>query len=107
KGALLDQSLFAGVGNWVADEVLYHAHINPARLCNTLAEAEIKALLKQLKVVLDVAVDAEADDNKYPATWLFSHRWGGKRGSQEINGHKIVRDTVAGRTTAWVPEVQK
>jgi formamidopyrimidine-DNA glycosylase len=28
---LLDQSLFAGVGNWIADEVLYQARLSPRR----------------------------------------------------------------------------
>lgn len=107
KAALLDQTLFAGVGNWVADEVCYHARINPARLCLTLSEAEVGALLTSLKDVLDLAVDVEADDSRYPESWLFPHRWGGKRGSQEIAGHAIVRDTVAGRTTAWVPDIQR
>ena len=30
KAVLLDQSLFAGVGNWIADEVLYQARLEPA-----------------------------------------------------------------------------
>ena len=107
KAALLDQKLFAGVGNWVADEVCYQARLNPARLCNSLTEAEITELLRALKQILVLAVEVEADDSKYPETWLFAHRWGGKRGSQEIKGHKIMRETVAGRTTAWVPDLQK
>jgi formamidopyrimidine-DNA glycosylase len=107
KAALLDQSLFAGVGNWVADEVCYHARLNPARICQSLTEVEVVALIKALRDVLDLAVEVEADDSRYPAGWLFAHRWGGKRGSQEIDGHAIVRDTVAGRTTAWVPELQR
>lgn len=107
KAALLDQTLFAGVGNWVADEVCYHAHLNPARLCLSLSQDDIAGLADALKKVLDLAVEVEADDSRYPAGWLFGHRWGGKRGSQEIDGHAIVRDTVAGRTTAWVPDLQR
>jgi formamidopyrimidine-DNA glycosylase len=52
-------------------------------------------------------VEAGADSEKYPEDWLFSSRWGGKKGRQEIGGKKIIRETVGGRTTAWVPSLQK
>lgn len=107
KAILLDQSVFAGVGNWVADEVLYHARLNPKRTGDTLKLAEVKRLREALHMVMHVAVDARADAEKYPADWLFSSRWGGKKGRTEINGQKIVRETVGGRTTAWVPKLQK
>ena len=57
--------------------------------------------------VLDHAVKVDADYNRFPATWLFEHRWGGGRGAERIGGKAIVRETVAGRTTAWVPEKQR
>src|SRR5260221_8954166 len=34
KSVLLDQGLFAGVGNWIADEVLYQAGLRPQRLAS-------------------------------------------------------------------------
>src|SRR5215475_5150620 len=36
KALLLDQSFAAGVGNWIADEVLYQARIDPRRRAGTL-----------------------------------------------------------------------
>src|SRR5690606_20464628 len=36
KAVLLDQKVFAGVGNWIADEVLYRAELAPKRLANSL-----------------------------------------------------------------------
>ncbi len=103
KALLLDQRLFAGVGNWVADEALYHARLAPARPAGSLSEAEVEALVRALATVLEVAVGVEADSARFPEGWLFPHRWGGARGSQEIDGRAIRRDTVGGRTTAWVP----
>ena len=38
KSVLLDQSLFAGIGNWLADEILFHARLSPACL-QTFSEA--------------------------------------------------------------------
>jgi hypothetical protein len=39
--------------------------------------------------------------------WLFHHRWGGAKGPELIDGREITRETVGGRTTAWVPGWQK
>ena len=107
KAVLLDQTVFAGVGNWIADEVLYHAKIAPQRLANSLSEKEVAALRKAIVAVLKLAVEADADYEKYPETWLFHHRWGGSRGAERIGGREIVRETVGGRTSAWVPGVQR
>lgn len=107
KAILLDQGVFAGIGNWIADEVLYHAKIAPKRLANSLDEKEVAALRKAIKNVIGHAVDSDADYKKFPETWLFHHRWGGDKGMEHIGKHSIVRETVGGRTTAWVPDIQK
>lgn len=107
KAVLLDQSVFAGVGNWIADEVLYHAKISPKRTADTLTAKEAERLRESIDRVVHTAVEAGADSDKYPDDWLFSSRWGGKKGRTEIGGNKIVREPVGGRTTAWVPSVQK
>ncbi|MCW5935932.1 MAG: hypothetical protein KIT11_01315 [Fimbriimonadaceae bacterium] len=107
KSLLLDQRLFAGVGNWVADEVLYQARIAPARPAGTLNAKERGALVRALKTVLDLAVEVEADADRYPEGWLFHHRWGGRRGKDEIEGRPIRRETIGGRTAAWVPSLQR
>lgn len=107
KALLLDQGALAGLGNWLADEVLYHARIAPQRLAPTLDAREVSALRRAIRKIVGHAVEVGADSDRFPRTWLFKHRWGGSRGSQEINGHPIRRDEVGGRTTAWVPAVQK
>lgn len=106
KSLLLDQALFAGVGNWVADEVLYHAEIAPIRPAKELSAREVAALADALVEVLRVAVEAEADDSKYPTDWLFHVRWGGRHGSETLGGQVIERTTIGGRTAAWVPARQ-
>lgn len=107
KALLLDQGTLAGLGNWLADEVLYQARIAPKRSAASLDAREVSALRRRIRSVVGHAVKVSADHRRFPATWLFAHRWGGSRGSQQINGHQIRRDTVGGRTTAWVPAVQK
>src|SRR5215471_17820454 len=41
KALLLDQGFAAGVGNWIADEVLYQARLDPRRRASSLSDAEI------------------------------------------------------------------
>lgn len=107
KALLLDQTLFAGVGNWIADEALYQARISPKREAKSLSDKDVKKLIEALKEIVEVAVDVEADKEKLPVTWMFHHRWGGEKGVEAIDGKEIVREQVGGRTTAWVPAVQK
>ncbi|MGD0527694.1 MAG: DNA-formamidopyrimidine glycosylase family protein [Polyangiaceae bacterium] len=106
KAVLLDQGALAGIGNWIADEVLYQARIAPARPASSLAKGEVGALRRAIHRVLTHAVKVGADHRRFPKTWLFEHRWGGDRGAARIGGQPIVRQIVGGRTTAWVPTRQ-
>jgi formamidopyrimidine-DNA glycosylase len=107
KAVLLDQGLFAGVGNYLADEILYQAAIAPKRLASSLSGEEVGALRQAIRDILDHAVGVDADYTKFPEEWLFHHRWGGARGTETIAGRLIVREPVGGRTTAWVPDIQR
>ncbi|KAJ3510860.1 hypothetical protein NMY22_g15840 [Coprinellus aureogranulatus] len=118
KALLLDQSFSAGVGNWVADEILYHARIHPEQRCNTLTDQQIKELHEKTIYVARTAVDANADDSLFPENWLFKHRWG--KGKSKKKGTESERPlllpsgtpatikwiTVGGRTSAYVVELQ-
>jgi formamidopyrimidine-DNA glycosylase len=107
KALLLDQSFAAGVGNWIADEVLYQAGIDPRRRAGTLSKLEIQRLRAKIKTVVATAVRLGSDSDRYPRTWLFHHRWGRNAAAMTGRGEKIRHDTIAGRTTAWVPKVQR
>jgi formamidopyrimidine-DNA glycosylase len=105
KAVLLDQSLFAGVGNWIADEALYQAAIAPHRPAATLPLADVSRLRARLLAVVRRAVAVGADSERFPRGWLFHRRWDVRpaAGAPE----RIVRETIAGRTAAWVPGRQK
>ena len=107
KALLLDQSFAAGVGNWIADEVLYQARIDPRRRAGTLTDDEIRRLRSALRRVMTVSVRARNDSDRYPRRWLFHDRWGKNAKAYTSRGEKIRHDTIAGRTTAWVPSVQR
>ncbi|MET0850787.1 MAG: DNA-formamidopyrimidine glycosylase family protein [Candidatus Rokuibacteriota bacterium] len=107
KAVLLDQTFAAGVGNWIADEVLYQARIDPRRRARSLSGDEARRLREAVRRVVETAVRARADSDRYPRTWLFHSRWGRQAGSITARGERIRHDTVGGRTTAWVPSVQR
>jgi formamidopyrimidine-DNA glycosylase len=107
KALLLDQSFAAGVGNWIADEVLYQARVAPRRRASSLGHGEARRLHGALRSVLRRAVAVGADSERFPRGWLFHHRWGREVGARTARGELIRHDTIAGRTTAWVPAVQR
>ena len=107
KAVLLDQSLFAGVGNWIADEVLYQARLRPDRRASALKPEETARLRSRLLAIVKRAVSVDADSDRFPRGWLFHHRWGRDREAQTTTGERITHDTIGGRTTAWVPSRQR
>jgi formamidopyrimidine-DNA glycosylase len=108
KAVLLDQSFSAGVGNWIADEVLYQARIDPRRRTDTLTRGEVVRIRSRLRFVISTAVRAGADSDRFPKKWLFHTRWSKRLQSPvTVRGERIRYLTVGGRTTAWVAEVQR
>ncbi|MCO5548418.1 hypothetical protein L7F22_001874 [Adiantum nelumboides] len=105
KALLMDQSFVAGIGNWVADEVLYQARIHPEQVASSLSETECIRLHKTIQEVLKLSVDVNADGDMFPKDWIFHYRWNKKPG--EVGGEKISFITVGGRTSAIVPALQK
>ena len=107
KGLLLDQGFSAGVGNWIADEILYQAGVAPMRPVSELSEAELLRIRAKLGSIIRKAVAVQSVSEHFPRTWLFHDRWGRAEGAMTSRGEEIEFDTVAGRTTAWVPERQQ
>jgi formamidopyrimidine-DNA glycosylase len=115
KAVLLMQERFPGVGNWMADEILWRAAIHPKRLAGSLTPAEVRALWRECRRVCRLALDAIAGRGKkiprdlnvnIPRSWLFRHRWR-KGGLCPITGQPLAHGVVGGRTTCWSPARQK
>ncbi|KAK2002307.1 hypothetical protein LX36DRAFT_652360 [Colletotrichum falcatum] len=110
KALLLDQSHISGIGNWVADEVLYQARLHPEQYCDSFDDAEVARLYEAVRYVCRTAVDKLGDSDEFPADWLFNYRWGkGSKGAASAlpNGEKIAFVTVGGRTSCFAPARQK
>ncbi|AOW06814.1 Formamidopyrimidine-DNA glycosylase N-terminal domain-domain-containing protein [Yarrowia lipolytica] len=109
KSVLLDQSLFSGVGNWVADEILYHSRVHPARMCNLLLESQIDELYTQLVHICQFVVKVEGNTLLFPLNWLMLNRWGKRnknKKSYTLEGYEVDHVTVGGRTSSFCPELQ-
>jgi formamidopyrimidine-DNA glycosylase len=107
KALLLDQTFAAGVGNWIADEVLYQARLSPRRSARTLTPAEAARLLARLRTVITTAVRTGADGDRFPRSWLFHYRWDQDPLARAACGARIRWETIGGRTTAWAPSRQR
>jgi len=115
KAVLLMQERFPGVGNWMADEILWRAAIHPKQPAGSLRPPEILALHRECRHVCRLALETIAGKggklppelNKFiPKTWLFWHRWE-NGGRCPITKRPLVREEVGGRTTCWSPARQK
>ena len=107
KAVLLDQKFSAGVGNYIADEVLYQARLHPEVRCCDLTDGQVERVRAALVYVVRTACDADADYTGFPDDWLFHFRWTGKKASQDAHGNRIDFITVGSRTSAFVPALQK
>lgn len=58
KVSLLDQRLFAGTGNYIANEICAHGRVLPHRLVKTLTDKEFKALFKGINKVLSPTINS-------------------------------------------------
>ena len=115
KAVLLMQERFPGLGNWMADEILWRAGIHPRRAAGSLSPAEIKTLWRECRHVCRLALEKIAGKGRelprdlnvnIPESWLFHHRWraGGKC---PLTGAPLKRAEIGGRTTCWSPARQK
>ncbi|KAK4427984.1 Formamidopyrimidine-DNA glycosylase [Sesamum alatum] len=106
KALLLDQSFISGIGNWMADEVLYQARIHPLQTASSMSKENCATLLKCINEVTEKAIEVGADSSQFPSNWIF-HSREKKPGKAFVDGKKIEFITAGGRTTAYVPELQK
>jgi len=107
KAVLLMQERFPGIGNWMADEILWRAAIHPRQPAGSLNPAKTKVLYREIHFVCREALRIIGKDwSDPPKSWLFLHRWK-KGGTCPRTGAKLQHATIGGRTTCWSPARQK
>ncbi|WOO40772.1 Fpg/Nei family DNA glycosylase [Rubellicoccus peritrichatus] len=107
KAVLLMQERFPGIGNWMADEMLWRAGIHPATPAGSISSQKVTQLFNEIKAVCSDAMEVIGTDwSDPPDTWLFNHRWkdGGVCPKTNV---PLMRDQIGGRTTCWSPARQR
>lgn len=98
KPLLLDQNFFPGVGNWMADEILWRARVHPSQPAGSLLP-QTSSLCRRTREVCRGAMRVIAPDwGDPPRSWLFTHRWK-DGGSCPRCGFDLERIQLRGRTT--------
>jgi formamidopyrimidine-DNA glycosylase len=106
KSVLLMQQRFPGIGNWMADEILWRARLHPATPSGKIGPKQARELYRRIREVCrDALMVIGTDWSTPPDSWLFNHRWkdGGVCPKTDC---PLVREKIGGRTTCWSPEWQ-
>lgn len=110
---LMDQSIFAGVGNYIKCESLYRSHLSPWRLGNSLSKDDIIFLCQAIDNIM------HASYNRQGATILTYKTALGEQGrfsnffevygrQVDLHNNKVVKEiTPDKRSTYWCPTIQK
>lgn len=105
KAVLMDQSVAAGIGNWMADDILYQAKIHPETKAQDLSDKNVETLFNAMKNVIEVAIANDAHYPDFPEYFLIHNR---KEDATCFHtGGKIQKIKVGGRSTYFSPEWQK
>jgi formamidopyrimidine-DNA glycosylase len=104
KSVLMNQRRLAGLGNIYADEILFQSGIHPKTESRRLGRKEVKRILQNMKKVLKMAINRQANPHELPRSYLLPHRAKGKKCPRCKAAWRQVK--VAGRTTYFCPECQ-
>jgi formamidopyrimidine-DNA glycosylase len=101
KARLMDQARLAGVGNLIADELLWRAQLDPARPAGSLGPAEVRRLHRHLRPTIELLLERGGSHTGD----LHAARVRG--GTCPRDGTPLLRRTVGGRTTYSCPAHQR
>jgi formamidopyrimidine-DNA glycosylase len=101
KARLLDQSKIAGIGNLLADEILWQAKVPPATPVDRLQRKDVDRLYRALRSVLAGAMGEGG--GAHTGAVIAARRPGG---SCPRCGAEMVHGTVGGRSTWWCSREQ-
>ncbi len=95
KARLLDQRAISGVGNLLADQILWQARISPKRSVSELSTEDLDHLRRQLRAAVRSAIRR---GGAHTGSFIESRR---RDGVCPRDGQPLAREKVGGRTTYW------
>lgn len=96
KPTLMNQDVLAGLGNVYVDEALFQAELHPETRVDDLDSDAVARLWESTKVVMETAVERDADPERLPEDWLLPRR---EKGPCPRCDGSIVKSEVGGRAT--------
>ncbi len=100
KARLLDQSAISGVGNLLADEALWQAHLDPRRRTGDLTPDELDRLRREIRASVRSAI---RKGGAHTGRFIAARQNGG---ACPRCGSPLEQARIGGRTTYWCPECQ-
>ena len=103
KPVLMDQTVVAGLGNLLVDEILWRSRLNPARPVHSLDTNELATLHRVMRRVLRDSVP----EGRVPPKrrWLTGVR-NEKPAVCPRCRHELRKASIGGRTSYWCPKCQ-
>jgi formamidopyrimidine-DNA glycosylase len=109
---LMNQAIFAGIGNYIKCEILYRSRVSPYRKVSDLSKIEIGKLWCWGKLIMDASYrQGGASIRNYQQvtgeTGTFTFDFEVYAQKTDPLGNPVIREeTLDGRTTHWVPSLQ-
>ncbi|MFF8870267.1 Fpg/Nei family DNA glycosylase [Streptomyces massasporeus] len=103
KTALTDQSVLAGLGNLLADEILWRARLRPDRGARDLSREDHRRLYDAMRRTVRSSVTAGCVPPR--DSWLTGHRDDRDPRCPRC-GTGLRRSRMGGRGTVWCPQCQ-
>ena len=110
--ALMDQSIIAGVGNYIKADSLWLAKISPYRTIDNMSDVELSSLNRVIKQVMRESFENggatirsyknfDGSEGEYARKFLVYNQ------KTDPDGNEVIREQTAdGRTTHWCRAVQ-
>lgn len=106
KNTLLDQKHFAGIGNWIADEMLFECGVHPETHPEKLEQKELECLYDSAVRIVKEAIEFDTHYGHFPDHFFVNYR---KKGAQhpDYPQSPVKNIKVGGRGTFLVEARQQ
>ena len=101
KARLLNQRAISGIGNLLADQILWQSRISPLRNTSDLSTEDLDHLRRELRAAVRSAI---RKGGAHTGDFIEARR---RDGVCPRDGHRLERGRVGGRTTYWCPVCQR
>ena len=101
KARLLNQGAISGIGNLLADQILWQARISPLRSTSELSVDDLDRLRREVRSAVRSAI---RKGGAHTGNFIEARR---RDGVCPRDGPRLERAQVGGRTTYWCPACQR